>query len=92
MYIYLSIYLSISTASTPLEDYVQVRVIALLVEEMLLKIKKSSHKFVSWSGIKDVHASCSGKHKHRLMSEPLWIHTNRYHSISYLMLTFQSRI
>ena len=39
----LSIYLSISTASPPLGDYVQVRVSAVLVEEMLLKIK-SSHK------------------------------------------------
>ena len=38
-----SIYLSISTASPPLGDYVQVRVSAVLVEEMLLKIK-SSHK------------------------------------------------
>ena len=37
------IYLSISTASPPLKDYVQVRVSAVLVEEMLLKIK-SSHK------------------------------------------------
>ena len=36
-------YLSISTASPPLGDYVQVRVSAVLVEEMLLKIK-SSHK------------------------------------------------
>ena len=35
--------LSISTASPPLGDYVQVRVSAVLVEEMLLKIK-SSHK------------------------------------------------
>ena len=33
----LSIYLSISTASPPLGDYVQVRVSAVLVEEMLLK-------------------------------------------------------
>ena len=43
--IYLSIYLSLSiyTASPPLGDYVQVRVSAVLVEEMLLKIK-SSHK------------------------------------------------
>ena len=39
-----SIYLCISTASHPLEDYVQVRVSAVLVEEMLLKTK---------SGIKD---------------------------------------
>ena len=39
----ISIYLSISTASPPLGDYVQVRVSAVLVEEMLLKIK-SSHK------------------------------------------------
>ena len=38
-----SIYLSISTASPPLGDYVQVHVSAVLVEEMLLKIK-SSHK------------------------------------------------
>ena len=38
-----SIYLSISTASPPLGDYVQVRVSAVLVEEMLLKIK-SSHE------------------------------------------------
>ena len=36
-------YLSIYTASPPLGDYVQVRVSAVLVEEMLLKIK-SSHK------------------------------------------------
>ena len=35
-----AIYLSISTASPPLGDYVQVRVSAVLVEEMLLKIKK----------------------------------------------------
>ena len=26
----------------------------------------------------DAHASCFGKHKHRLISVPLWIHTNRY--------------
>ena len=37
------IYLSISTASSPLGDYVQVRVSGVIVEEMLLKIK-SSHK------------------------------------------------
>ena len=48
--IYLS--LSISTASPPLGDYVQVRVSAMLVEEMLLKIKVPI-RFVSWSGIKD---------------------------------------
>ena len=36
-------YLSIYTASPPLGDYVQVRISAVLVEEMLLKIK-SSHK------------------------------------------------
>ena len=40
---WLYLYLSISTASPPLGDYVQVRVSAVLVEEMLLKIK-SSHK------------------------------------------------
>ena len=40
---FLSIYLSISTASPPLGDYMQVPVSAVLVEEMLLKIK-SSHK------------------------------------------------
>ena len=39
----MSIYLSIYTASPPVGDYVQVRVSAVLVEEMLLKIK-SSHK------------------------------------------------
>ena len=39
----LLVYLSISTASPPLGDYVQVRVSAVLVEEMLLKIK-TSHK------------------------------------------------
>ena len=39
MFLTFNIVLSISTASTPLGDYVQVRV----VEEMLLKIK-SSHK------------------------------------------------
>ena len=37
------LYLSISTASPPLGDYVQVRVSAVLAEEILLKIK-SSHK------------------------------------------------
>ena len=37
------LYLSISTASPLLGDYVKVRVSAVLVEEMLLKIK-SSHK------------------------------------------------
>ena len=37
------IYLYISTSSPPLGDYVQVRFSAVLVEEMLLKIK-SSHK------------------------------------------------
>ena len=37
------IYLSNSTASPPLGDHIQVRVSAVLVEEMLLKIK-SSHK------------------------------------------------
>ena len=40
---FLSIYLSIYTASPPLGDCVQVRVSAVLVEEMLLEIK-SSHK------------------------------------------------
>ena len=35
--------MSISTASPPLGDYMQVRIIAELVEEMRLKIK-SSHK------------------------------------------------
>ena len=43
IYLYISIYLSISTASPPLGDYVQVSVSAVLVAEMLLKIK-SSHK------------------------------------------------